>query len=48
MTEEDYRNKVYEFLFYVDMDWKHDGPTQFFDGVKIHYSDFMKAKRGTL
>ena len=48
MTVEEYRNKVYEFLFHVNMVWSHDGPAQFFDGVRIHYSDFMKAKRGTL
>lgn len=45
---EHYIKKVYEFLFYVDKKWQHDGPTQYFDGVLIHYADFMKAKRGAL
>lgn len=46
--KEDYRDAVYEFLFYTDKKWEHQGPTQFFNGVSIHYSDFMKAKRGSL
>lgn len=46
--KEDHRNAVYNFLFYCNQKWDHDGPTQFFDGFSIHYSDFMKAKRGEL
>lgn len=47
MTEE-YKEVVYRFLFYVNKQWDFDGPSQYFDGTLIHYSDFMKAKRGTL
>lgn len=44
----DYIKKVYEFLFHEDREWQHEGATQYFDGVLIHYADFMKAKRGEL
>ena len=48
MNKEQYRKDVYNFLFYKDGKCDHDGPTQYFWGTLIHYSDFMKAKRGTL
>lgn len=48
MTEQEYINLVYEYLFYVDKKWNSNGPTAFFHGAKIHYKDFMKAKRGSL
>lgn len=44
----DYREAVYRFLFYVNKQSDFDGPSQYFDGTLIHYSDFVKAKRGTL
>ena len=47
MTDK-YKETVYRFLFYVNKQWDFDGPTQYFEGHSIHYSDFMKAKRGTL
>lgn len=43
-----YRANVYECLFYKDKQWNFDGQSQFFNGSLIHYSDFMKAKRGSL
>lgn len=47
MTEA-YIGTVYRFLFYCNKEWKHNGPTQYFEGASIHYRDFMKAKRGEL
>ena len=47
MTKE-YINEVYNFLFYTNGEWKHEGSTQYYWGTLIHYRDFMKAKRGTL
>ncbi len=47
--EKEFRDSVYHCLFYYDKKWPDDaGPTIFFYGQRIHYSDFMKAKRGTL
>ncbi len=45
---DDYKEAVYRFLFYVNKQWDFDGPTQYFEGNSIHYSDFIKAKRGAL
>lgn len=40
---------VYECLFYHNMKWpKPDGPVILFMGEKIHYSEFMQAKKGLL
>lgn len=47
MTEE-YKQAVYECLFWHNKTWPHEGPTIFFWGTRIHYKDFMKAKRGSL
>lgn len=43
-----YRHVVYELLFYNNKKWLFDGQSVFFNGQLIHYSDFMKARRGTL
>ncbi len=43
-----YRNTVYECLFYNDKKWPTNRQNCFFNGLLIHYSDFMKAKRGSL
>lgn len=43
-----YRQTVYEFLFYTNKKWDFDGQVRFFRGERIHYSDYMKAKRGAL
>jgi len=43
-----YRQAVYEYYFYNDKKWTFDGQSVFFNGHSIHYSDFMKAKRGNL
>lgn len=51
LTEEQwtvYRQDVYECLFYHNKKWTFDGQSMFFNGSLIHYSDFMKAKRGSL
>lgn len=50
-SEEDwkiYRSNVYECMFYNDKKWTFSGQSVFFNGSLIHYSDFMKAKRGSL
>lgn len=39
---------VYEALFYHNKKWSVDGQIIYFNGEKVHYSEFMKAKRGTL
>jgi len=44
----EYRKNVYECLFYNDKKWTANGQNCFFNGSLIHYSDFMKAKRGSL
>ncbi len=44
----DFRNNVYEYLFYVNKKWESDTFSVFYNGHLIHYSDFMKAKRGSL
>lgn len=43
-----YRTTVYEYYFYNDKKWTFEGQSVFFGGQSIHYSDFMKAKRGSL
>lgn len=43
-----YRKNVYECMFYNDKKWPFNGQSCFFNGSLIHYSDFMKAKRGSL
>lgn len=43
-----YRTNVYECLFYNDKKWIANGQSCFFNGSLIHYSDFLKAKRGSL
>lgn len=43
-----YRSNVYECLFYHNKKWTFEGQNMFFNGSLIHYSDFMKAKRGSL
>lgn len=43
-----YRQNVYECLFYNDKKWPFQSQSTFFNGSLIHYSDFMKAKRGSL
>ena len=43
-----FRRNVYECLFYNEMKWPTKSQSTFFNGTLIHYSDFMKAKRGTL
>lgn len=43
-----YRTTVYEYYFYNDKKWTFEGQSVFFGGQCIHYSDFMKAKRGNL
>lgn len=45
---EEYRRVVYDFLFYCDKKWDFPGQSQYFLGHSIHYSDFMKAKKGML
>lgn len=45
---DEHRNMVYQALFYHNKVWPHEGPTIFFYGERIHYSEFMKAKRGAL
>lgn len=45
---EDFRRTVYEYLFYSEMKWDANSPSVYFNGTLIHYSDFMKAKRGSL
>ena len=42
------KKQFIDFFFYVNKQWDFDGHSQYFDGVLIHYADFMKAKRGTL
>lgn len=44
----EYRRTVYDFLFYNDQEWNFSGQSQYFYGELIHYSDFMKAKKGVL
>ena len=46
--QEIFRRDVYECLFYNEMKWPVKSQTTFFNGTLIHYSDFMKAKRGSL
>lgn len=51
LTEEEwviFRKDVYECLFYNDKKWPSNGQSTFFNGNLVHYSDFMKAKRGSL
>ena len=43
-----YRADVYEYLFYSNRKWGFEGQSVFFNGTLIHYSDFMKARRGNL
>lgn len=43
-----YRHNTYECLFYNGHKWTFTGQNTFFNGSLIHYSDFMKAKRGSL
>lgn len=43
-----YRKNVYDCLFYNDKKWSFSDQSSFFNGSLIHYSDFMKAKRGSL
>lgn len=43
-----YRTTVYEYYFYNGKKWTFEGQSVFFGGQSIHYSDFMKAKRGSL
>jgi len=43
-----YRANVYECLFYNNKKWTFEGQSMFFNGSLVHYSDFMKAKRGSL
>jgi len=43
MQDKEYIATVYRFLFYCNKTWDFDGPTQYFEGVSIHYKDFMKA-----
>lgn len=43
-----YRSNVYECLFYHNKKWTFEGQSMYFSGSLIHYSDFMKAKRGVL
>lgn len=43
-----YRRNVYELLFYNNKKWDFSGQSMYFNGSLIHYSDFMKAKRGSL
>jgi hypothetical protein len=43
-----YRKNVYEYLFYNGKKWTFNGQSCFFNGSLIHYSDFMRAKRGSL
>jgi len=43
-----YRTNVYECLFYNNKKWTFEGQSMFFNGSLVHYSDFMKAKRGSL
>lgn len=45
---ENFIHTVYECLFYNKRKWPVNSQSMFFDGQLIHYSDFMKAKRGTL
>ena len=51
LTEQEwalYRLTVYEYLFYSNRKWGFEGQSVFFNGTSIHYSDFMKARRGNL
>ena len=43
-----YRSDVYEYLFYSGRKWSFEGQSVYFNGTLIHYSDFMKARRGNL
>lgn len=43
-----HRDIVYEYLFFMNRKWTFQGQSVFFQGELIHYSDFMKAKRGAL
>lgn len=43
-----HRDVVYEYLFYMNKQWTFPGQSIYFQGELIHYSEFMKAKRGTL
>lgn len=43
-----YRSDVYDYLFYSNRKWSFDGQSVYFNGTLIHYSDFMKARRGSL
>lgn len=45
---ETYRTVVYEYYFFNNKKWTFEGQSVFFGGQSIHYSDFMKAKRGSL
>lgn len=47
MSEQD-KNNVYDYLFYMGRKWTFEGAVVFWRGTRIHYSDFMKAKRGSL
>lgn len=44
----EFRTNVYEYLFLQKKKWTADIPSVFYNGSLIHYSDFMKAKRGSL
>jgi len=51
MTTQEYEQwkcSVYEYYFRNDRKWTFPGQVVFYNGARIHYSDFMKAKRGTL
>lgn len=43
-----YRSVVYEYYFFNNKKWTFEGQSVFFGGQSIHYSDFMKAKKGSL
>lgn len=44
----EFRKNVYEYLFQQDMKWTVNMQSAYYNGALIHYSDFMKAKRGSL
>lgn len=44
----EFRNNVYEYLFHQEMKWTANMQSVYYNGSLIHYSDFMKAKRGSL
>lgn len=45
---EQWRQMVYEYYFANGRKWTFDGQVVFYNGARIHYTDFMKVKRGTL